>query len=161
MSGFGYACALLLAGLFVWAGAAKLARPAATATSFVALGVPAAGATARAVPVVELVVAVALLAAPRAGALGAVAMLVPFTAVLVAAVRAGSETPCNCFGAVRTEPVSWADVVRNVMLAGLAVPALTVPLPVAPDAGAAALAAALFACGYLALRVLRSRPHAA
>ena len=157
MDGLGYACALWLAGVFVWAGTAKLARPAAMATSFTALGVPAAPGVARAVPVVELLVAVALLAAPRAGALGALALLVPFTAVLVRAVAAGSQAPCNCFGASRAEPVSWADVARNVMLAGLALAGLGASRPVVPGAGAVTVAAVAFACGYAVLRALRRR----
>ena len=157
MDGLGYACALLLAAVLVRAGAAKLARPTETATTFVALGVPAAGTAARAVPVVELLVATALLAAPRAGALGAVALLVPFTAVLARAVAAGSETPCNCFGATRAEPVSWADVVRNLLLGVLAAAAVTSPRPVTPSPAAAAVALTAVAAGWLALAALRRR----
>lgn len=158
MDRLGYACAVLLAAVFVRAGAAKLARPAATASSFAALGVPAARPVARAVPAVELLVAAALLAAPRAGAIGALALLAPFTAVLARAVRAGSETPCNCFGAARADPVSWVEVTRNVLLGVLAVAGLSAPRPVVPGVGAAATAAALFVAGYGALVASRRRP---
>lgn len=158
MEGLGYACAVLLAAVFVRAGAAKLARPAATASTFVALGVPRAGAAARAVPVVELVVAVALIAAPRAGAVGALGLLLPFTAVLLVAVRSGSATPCNCFGTARADPVSKVDVVRNAGLSVLAALALTAPEPVAPEPGAVAAAAGIFAAGWGVLSALRRLP---
>lgn len=157
MDGLGYACALLLAGTFVRASAAKVARPAETAMSFVALGVPVAGAAARAVPVVELLVAVALLASPRAGAIGALGLLVPFTAVLARAVAAGIQTPCNCFGAARADPVSAVDVARNLLLMGLAVAAATATEPTWPAAGAAAVAAVAFASGWAFLAALRQR----
>lgn len=153
----GYACAVGLAAVFVRAGAAKVAQPAQTAMSFVALGVPAAGSAARAVPVVELLVAVTLLAAPRAGALAALALLLPFTAVLVRAVGSGSQTPCTCFGAARADPVSRVDVVRNAMLGALAVAAATAPEPAVPGPAAIVAAGAAFAGGLTVLLVLRRR----
>jgi uncharacterized membrane protein YphA (DoxX/SURF4 family) len=148
---------VLLAAVFVRAGAAKLARPAATATSFAALGVPAAGPVARAVPATELLVAAVLLAAPRAGAIGSLALLVPFTAVLARAVARGTRTPCNCFGGARADPISWADVIRNVLLGVLAVAALPASRPVAPERAGAATAAALFVAGYGVLLAIRRR----
>jgi len=157
MDGLGYACALVLAGVFIRAGAAKVARPAQTATSFVALGVPAAAAVARAVPAVELLVAVALLAAPRAGGIGALALLLPFTAVLTRAVQAGSGVPCNCFGAARADPVSSVDVVRNVLLAFLAIGALAADGPSVPGPAAATVTVAAGAVGAAILTGLRRR----
>lgn len=157
MDGLGYACALLLAALFVWAGAAKLARPAATAAGFTALGVPAGATVARAMPFVELAVAATLLAAPRPGAIVAVLLLTVFSAFLARAVLSGIHAPCNCFGTARADPVSWADVARNAMLAGLAVAGLGAPRPAVPGAAAVALVAGVSACGYLVLRTLRSR----
>lgn len=157
MEGFGYACALGLAAVFVRAAAAKVAQPAQTAKSFVALGVPAAGSAARAVPGVELLVAVTLLAAPRAGALAALAVLLPFTAVLVRAVSAGSQTPCNCFGAARADPVSTVDVVRNAMLGALALAAATAPEPAVPGPAGIVAAGAVLAGGLIVLGALRRR----
>ena len=157
MDGLGYACALVLAAVFVRAGAAKVARPAQTTTSFAALGVPAAGAVARLVPVVEVLVAVALLAAPRAGGIGALALLLPFSAVLGRAVRAGSVVPCNCFGAARADPVSSIDVVRNVMLVALALVALSAGEPSVPVPAAAAAAVATTTAGSLVLAGMRRR----
>lgn len=158
MDGLGYACALVLAGVFVWAGAAKLARPAQTAAGLVTLAVPGGRSVARAVPFVELAVAAILLAAPRAGAVLAVVMLAAFTAFLARAVRSGVRTPCNCFGTSRVDPVSWADVVRNMMLIASAVVTIGAARPVVPRPGAGAAAAGAVALGYLLLRTLRSRP---
>jgi uncharacterized membrane protein YphA (DoxX/SURF4 family) len=161
MDGLGYAGAVLLAALFVRAGAAKLARPAATTASFVALGVPAAATTARAVPVVELAVAVALLTVPRAGAVAALGLLVPFTAVLARAVAAGTQAPCNCFGAAGADPVSSVDVARNVLLAALAVAAATAPRPELPSAVASVVVIAAFGTGAGLLRAARRYRRAA
>ena len=157
MDGLGYACALLLAAVFVRAGAAKLARPVQTATSFVALGVPGAGTAARAVPVVELLVAVGLLATPRVGAIGALALLIPFTAVLARAVRTGSEVPCNCFGGARADPVSAVDVVRNGLLVAVALAAVTARAPVVPGAPAVVATVLVAGCGLVFLSMLRTR----
>ena len=154
MDGLGYACALVLAAVFVRAGAAKLARPVETAASFAALGVPAPGLLARAVPFVELLVAAALIAEPRAGGLVALLLLVGFSGFLVRAVRAGSQAPCNCFGSVRADPVSSVDVARDLLFGILAATSLAAPGPTRPSvfdvvvvavacaAGAGALAAA-------------------
>ena len=155
MRGFGYACALLLAAVFVRAAAAKLARPAQTAAGFSALGVEPAPVAARLVPLAELLLAAALAAAPAVGGAFSLVLLGGFSVVLGRAVRRGVGVPCNCFGAARTEPVSWTDVVRNALLAGLAVAALVDPRPGMPSLVAAAVTAALFAAGGALLARLR------
>jgi uncharacterized membrane protein YphA (DoxX/SURF4 family) len=157
VDGLGYACAVLLAAVFMRGGAAKLARPAQAATSFVALGVPAAATAARAVPVVELLVAVALLATPRAGAIAALALLLAFTAALARAVQAGSQAPCNCLGAAHTDPVSAVDIVRNVLLLTLALAGVTAPAPVVPGPPAVVVAVVAAACAVGLLSKLRTR----
>ncbi len=152
---FYYLCALVLAAVFVAAAAAKIARPPATVKAFATLGVPAPETIARAVPAAELVVAVLLVAVPRAGGVAALVLLVAFTAVLVRALRAGVRTPCRCFGGVREDPISRADVVRNAMLAALAITATAAGEPQAPSPGAAVLVAAVVIAGFAALRVIR------
>lgn len=159
MNGLGYACAVLLAAVFVRAGAAKLARPAATATTFAALGVPTAPTVARAVPVAELLVAAALLAAPRSGGVAALALLGLFTLVLARAVARGSPTPCNCFGATRADPVSGVDIARSVMLGVLAMEAITAPRVEMPAPPAVLSAAAGFVVGWTGLWWLRRSTH--
>jgi uncharacterized membrane protein YphA (DoxX/SURF4 family) len=157
MRGLGYACAVLLAMVFVRAGAAKLARPAQTAASFVALRIPAPDALARAVPFVELAVAAALLAAPTIGGVAANVLLAGFTVALAGALRAGVTAPCNCFGAARADPVSPVDIVRNLLLAVLGVAAIPTPEPVRPGLVAIVVAAVAFAAGFAALAAGRRR----
>lgn len=123
----GAAAALLLAGVLLWAGVAKLRRPDEVRASFVQLGIPSPVTSARLVPVVEIAVAVALVARPADGAVAALALLAAFTALLVSVVRSGREVSCGCFGAGRTEPVSSADVVRNALLLVAALVALGGP----------------------------------
>lgn len=124
----GMAAACLLAAVFAWAGAAKLGQPAETAAGFAALGLDRPAALARAVPVVELALAVGLLAAPAAGAAAALLLLAAFTAVLARALRRGVEVPCACFGRAGGPPLSWVEVARNGLLAALAALALAAGL---------------------------------
>lgn len=116
MSAVGYTTAVLLAGVFVVAAAAKVRTPAETATTFRRLGLPAPPALARAVPVSELVVATTLLAAPRAGGIGATVLLAMFTGVLASAVARGTDVTCGCFGTASHAPITTTTLVRNALL---------------------------------------------
>jgi hypothetical protein len=53
----------------------------------------------------------------------ALAMLVTYTAALSIALARQAELRCNCFGSA-SRPVSGVDLVRNVLLAGVAVAGL-------------------------------------
>lgn len=54
----------------------------------------------------------------------AAALLLLYTALVAQKVAGrGDAPPCACFGGVSRRPVSWATVVRNVALLGLAVAA--------------------------------------
>lgn len=116
MSDVGYCGAVLLAGVFVVAAAAKVRTPAVTATTFGRLGVPTPGALARAVPVIELAVATVLLAAPPIGAAAALALLLVFTAVLARAVMRHVDVSCGCFGAASSAPITAVTLARNALL---------------------------------------------
>lgn len=155
MAGFGYACAAVLAVVFVRAGVAKAARPAETAIGFAALGVPGPPLTARIVPLVELVLAAVLLAAPRAGGAAALVLLGAFSAFVGRTLRRGLTVPCNCFGTARPEPVSPVDLLRNLLLGGLAVAALRAPEPVVPEVWAVAVALVAVGAGAAVLRTAR------
>lgn len=133
MSGVGYACAVLLAGVFVVAAAAKLRTPVDTAATFRRLGIPAPRPLARAVPAVELLVAVTLLAAPRAGAAAAAALLVAFTGVLARAVARGLAVPCGCFGTASHAPITTTTLLRNALLVAAAGAALFADEPTVPS----------------------------
>jgi uncharacterized membrane protein YphA (DoxX/SURF4 family) len=150
-----YLAALVLAAAFVAAAAGKLARPVATAAAFRSFGVPWPAAAARLVPAAELVVAVLLVAAPGVGGVAALVLLVAFSAVLVRALRAGIRTPCRCFGGVREDPPSAVDVLRNGMLAALALVAIAAGTPRAPSVAAVVLVAGSVVGGFAALRLAR------
>ncbi|MDQ4132998.1 MAG: hypothetical protein M3179_07265 [Actinomycetota bacterium] len=120
----GLVCAWVLAALFVWAGAAKLARPRLTAVGFRSLGVPAPDALARIVPATELLLAVLLVATPPIGGLTALVLLAGFSVMLARALRAGVTTGCACFGTTPSRPMSRRDLLRNAAFAVLAVAAV-------------------------------------
>ena len=128
MRDIGGAAALVLAVVFAWAAVAKLRTPAPTTTSFHGLGLPAAPVLAKAVPAVELAVAVGLVLAPGLAAWVALALLLGFSVVIARAVAAGSTVTCACFGAAAAadddedaRPVSVVELVRNAGLGGLAI----------------------------------------
>ena len=157
MSGFGYACAVVLAAVFVRAGVAKAVGGGATRDGFAALGAPAPAFTARAVAFVELTLAVLLLASPRAGGVAALVLLAAFTVFLAGAVRRGVTAGCNCFGAARVDPVSPVDLLRNGLLVLLAAAALLAGEPAVPSPLGGALAAGLAVSGALLLQAARRR----
>jgi hypothetical protein len=155
LAGFGYACAVVLAAVFLVSGAAKLAWPAVTRANFARLGLPRPAALAIVVPAGELVAAILLLAFPVAGGLWSLAMLAVFSAALARLLRRGVDQPCGCLGSPRdTTPLSWRSLVRNAALALLAVAALFAEpgLPTAPEI---AVTAVVVAGGWAALVALR------
>ena len=118
---------VLLAAVFAFAAGAKLADRAATAEGFRALHLRHADRLAVAVPTLELLTAVLLIAAPRGGAIIALVLLLGFSGLLALRLRAGSTAPCRCFGNTRTRPIAWTDLLRNGVLAVLAVLTLVLP----------------------------------
>jgi len=112
--------AIFLAAMFALAAVSKLRDRTGTRDGFVNLGLPMPDVLAWAVPVLELAVGVALIFTPGWGGVAAFALLLVFTVVLVTTITSGRLVPCRCFGGTSDEPVSWAQVVRNVWLLGLA-----------------------------------------
>lgn len=132
MIAIGSTMAVGLAAVFALAAVLKLVSPAKTTREFRALELPVPAILATAVPVAELTVAFDLVFRPRQGAMLALVLLGAFTAVIVRTVRSGLEVSCGCLGSVQERPVSWDAVVRNAVLAVMAVlataaPALTRP----------------------------------
>jgi hypothetical protein len=119
--------------------------------------VPVPAVAAWAVPAGELLVAVALLASPRVGATAALLVIAGFTAAIGRAIRAGVTTGCSCFGATSAEPVSAVDILRNVLLAGLAGAAGLASRPTVPSALAVGATAVAVGAGAVALRLSRRR----
>jgi len=134
-----YATALVLAALFAWAGAAKLADRRRTATTFAAFGLPAPRLLSTVVPLAELALAAALVVVPRLGALAALVLLVAFTIILLRALARGVQVGCACFGSARAEPVSSVEVLRNVFMAAAAGIVLLAGDPSAPGLDAVIL----------------------
>ena len=117
-------CRLLLAGVFVGAGLAKLADRGGTRTAAVEFGVPErlAGLVAEVLPFLELVIGIALVpsSTARFAALAAAALLLAFSAAIVNAMAHGRAPDCHCFGQVHSAPAGWRTLLRNLVLLGLA-----------------------------------------
>ena len=140
--GSAYGAAVALAAVFTVAAVAKVRDPAGTARGFRALGVPRPWPAARAVPAVEAAVAAALLVVPAVGGTAALTLLAAFSVFLGSRLRAGVTAPCRCFGGRGGHGLSWADLGRNLWLAGAAVVATTAAGPTVPSAVAVLLTAA-------------------
>jgi hypothetical protein len=118
-------CRIVLAGVLAVAAVAKVVDRAALPGRLRAMGVarPWDARLALALPVVELVVAVALVGTARSPlpAIAAVVLLGAFTVFLIASIRRG--VPCPCFGAVRTATAVSGPgaIVRNGLLMALGV----------------------------------------
>jgi thiol-disulfide isomerase/thioredoxin len=110
--------------VFALAAVAKLADRGGLRRTLTAFGVPAgpAGPLAVALPVAELLVAVALLPAGTAwwGAVGALALLLVFTAAIAVNLARGRRPACNCFGQLGAAPIGWSTLARNGVLAAAA-----------------------------------------
>src|SRR6266568_2032347 len=115
---------LLLAVVFILAGLAKLADRAGSRKALLDFGVPAKFVAPFAVllPLAELAVAVALIPTVSAwwGAIGALALLLLFVAVIGYNLAHGRTPDCHCFGQLHSAPAGWSTLSRNLVLAGIA-----------------------------------------
>lgn len=120
----GVIASVVVGAMFVLAGASKLALGAGWTQQARAFGAPAR--LAPVVPWVELALGAALvvqLARPWP-AIGAIAVLVLFTALIVRHLVAGRRPECACFGAWSSRPIGVGHLARNTVLLALAVLAL-------------------------------------
>jgi uncharacterized membrane protein YphA (DoxX/SURF4 family) len=121
---------LILATVFIGAGALKLRDPLAFANDVAnyQLGPALAPLLAAALPALEIVVGLALLVlgAPwrRAAALCAAALMGMFTVAAGSAFARGLDVTCGCFGSA-SGAVGWLTLVRDVALLGAAVLVVT------------------------------------
>lgn len=124
------AAAILLArlglgGLLIFAGLAKARAPGAFATEIANYQLAPALAPwlAATLPAIELVVGLALMAAPRAwrqaAALGAATLLIAFTVAVGSAYFRGINIDCGCFG-TGGGPITLLTLLRNLFLLGTA-----------------------------------------
>lgn len=116
---------LLLAAVLLIAGLAKLADLAGSRRSLAAFGLPKrlAAPLGVALPVVELVAAVALIpsSTARGAAILSLALFVLFILGIAYVVLIKRRSPaCNCFGALYSGQAGGPALVRNAILAGLA-----------------------------------------
>lgn len=116
---------LLLAAVFAVAAVAKLADRDGARRTLTGFGVPDRLVSPFAIllPLAELAVALALVPATSAryAAVGAAALLALFTAAVVVARLRGRKPDCHCFGRLHSKPAGAGTVLRNVLLAAVAV----------------------------------------
>jgi thiol-disulfide isomerase/thioredoxin len=138
---------VLLAAVFAVAAFSKLADRAGTRSAVVEFGAPRllAGPIGLLLPIVELAVAGLLLpdATASAGALGAIGLLVLFSAAIAVSLARGRTPDCHCFGQLHSSPAGGMTLARNAALAALAGFVLVGTLTFAIVAAGAALVAAV------------------
>ena len=112
--------ARVLVGLVLLAAGALKARDRSWLDAARGFGLPRPAAIA--LPWLEVVTGALLVAqfGGRATALAALVLLVAFTVVVAQRVARHDETPCACFGALSTAPISSRTVARNLVLVALA-----------------------------------------
>jgi methylamine dehydrogenase accessory protein MauD len=116
---------VLLAAVFATAGAAKLLDQPGSRRALIGFGVPRALAPAAGVllPLSEIGAAVALAARPSArwGAVAALFLVLSFVAGISRALKKGRAPDCHCFGQLHSAPAGPGTLIRNAVLAALAI----------------------------------------
>lgn len=124
MDGILLVARLVLAGVFVVAGIAKLLDLAGSRQAMAAFGIPThfASLVGLALPIAEIVLAAALIPVASAwwAALGVLALLLAFIAAIGYNLAQGQTPDCHCFGQLHSAPAGPATLARNGLLAGLA-----------------------------------------
>jgi hypothetical protein len=142
----------VVAALLGVAGAAKVRRPVPTATAMRAAGLPGSPALARALGVIEVVVALAALVFGGVStALVVAAAYVGFASVSIRLMARPAASGCGCFGDEST-PVTNLHVALNLGAAALAAiaalsPTKGLPTLIADHPAASILLVALVAIG--------------
>jgi peroxiredoxin len=115
---------LLLAGIFLVAGVAKLADRTGSRQAVADFGLPKLLASPLGIllPLVELAVAAALIPTSTAwwGAIGALALLLLFVLGIGVNLARGRKPDCRCFGQLHSAPAGWKTLARNGALAAAA-----------------------------------------
>jgi peroxiredoxin/uncharacterized membrane protein YphA (DoxX/SURF4 family) len=116
---------LVLAAVFALAAITKLLDRDGSRQAVAAFGVPPALANpvSLALPFAELAVVLALIPSVSAwvGAIGALLLLLLFIAGISFNLARGETPDCHCFGQLYSEPIGVKTIVRNVVLALVAV----------------------------------------
>ena len=123
MDGALLAARLLLAVVFAVAALSKLADLAGSRQAVVGFGLPESLARPLgvALPIVELAIALALVAGRSAWAasVAALVLLGLFIAAISISLARGQKPNCHCFGQLYSEPVGWTTLARNGILAAI------------------------------------------
>jgi uncharacterized membrane protein YphA (DoxX/SURF4 family) len=150
---------LVLAGVFVVAGIAKVADFHGFRESVEQFGVPgpAGRIVARGLPVLEIAVGLLLVWSRTAEIAAAVAaaLLFCFAVVVVVSMVRGRSVQCHCFGGISSQPVGWRTVVRNAVHFAAAILVAVgagdwAPMSLGHELGRASIGTALALVGLLA-----------
>lgn len=124
MTGLDIALRLVVIGVLLISGGAKLVDRQGSATAMRGFGVPASliPAGAVALPYVEIALAVGLVFSWTVtwAALGATLMFAAFTVAVARVARADTYLECHCFGQLDSSPITWTTVARNGALTAIA-----------------------------------------
>jgi len=116
---------LILAAVFAVAGVAKLLDRNGTRQGLEGFGLPArvAGPGSIVLPLVEIAVAILLLPVDTAwyGGVAALVLLLAFIGGIAYNMYKGRAPDCHCFGQLHSEPAGWSTLIRNGVLAAIAV----------------------------------------
>lgn len=123
---------LVLAAVFAVAGFAKLMDRDGSRAGLEGFGVPAKLAKPGGIllPLAEIAVAILLLPVATAwyAGLAALLLLLAFVGGIAYNMSKGRAPDCHCFGQIHSEPAGWSTLIRNGVLAAVAV-FLLVPGP--------------------------------
>lgn len=112
---------MVIAAVFVFAAVPKLIAPrlfAEAIANYHLVPDSMSSIAASVMPVMELVIAVALLIGvkERGAAVASALMLLVFALAMTTTIARGINLDCGCFGAAAEAQVSWLTVARNVLL---------------------------------------------
>jgi putative oxidoreductase len=122
IDGLGWVGRLIVAGVFVFAGAVKLLDPAAFAqdiANYQAFPYWTWNLAAAVIPVLEIVAGLAVLIGykRRAGALVLGSLTIAFIGLIASVIVRGIDLSCGCFGeATEASAVGWPLLLRDVGL---------------------------------------------
>ncbi len=111
--------AVAVAAVFVYAGVAKFATFNDWTFQARALGAPDPAVVL--VPVAEVALGVMLVGGwwLTQTIIASILLLCAFTVLLLVRLRDDDRQPCSCFGTKSQRPISWLDVLRNLVLVAL------------------------------------------
>ena len=108
--------AVVVAAVFVYAGVAKFVT--FNNWTFQARAIGAPDPFVVLVPVAEVLLGVMLVGGWlfTQTVVAGMLLLISFTVLLLVRLRDPDRQPCSCFGATSQRPMSWLDVLRNIIL---------------------------------------------